>query len=156
MLEHGREYGTTTGRERRCGWMDLVALRYAVRLNRMSALAITKLDVLSGHRAAAGGGPLPLQGGRRPRQFPYHQSILHSAKPEYKELPGFDEDITGCRSEADLPPRPATTSTSSPNSSACRCGSSAWAPAATRSSGSATSRASGRLSSGHRPRGRRP
>ncbi len=48
MLERGHEYGTTTGRERRCGWMDLVALRYAVRLNRMSALTITKLDVLSG------------------------------------------------------------------------------------------------------------
>src|SRR3982750_3362614 len=48
MLERGHEYGTTTGRQRRCGWLDLVALRYAVRLNRMTALTITKLDVLSG------------------------------------------------------------------------------------------------------------
>ena len=71
MLERGHEYGTTTGRERRCGWMDLVALRYAVRLNRMSALTITKLDVLSGidplrvavrYRSQRGSGlrPLPL------------------------------------------------------------------------------------------------
>jgi adenylosuccinate synthase len=105
MLERGHEYGTTTGRERRCGWMDLVALRYAVRLNRMSALAITKLDVLSGV------GPLRVAVRYRSREgalldsFPYHQSILHSATPEYEELPGFDEDITECRSEADLPPQ---------------------------------------------------
>ena len=94
MLERGHEFGTTTGRERRCGWIDLVALRYAVRLNRMNALAITKLDVLQRHRPAAGRGPLPLQA-RAPSStsFPYHQSILHSAEPEYEELPGFDGDI---------------------------------------------------------------
>ena len=103
MLERGHEYGTTTGRERRCGWMDLVALRYAVRLNGMSALAITKLDVLSGI------GPLKVAVRYRSREgalldrFPYHQSILHGAEPEYEELPGFDEAIEGCRSEADLP-----------------------------------------------------
>ena len=90
MLERGHEYGTTTGRERRCGWMDLVALRYAVRLNRMSALTITKLDVLSGL------DPLRVAVRYRSREgavfdrFPYHQSILHSAVPEYEELPGFD------------------------------------------------------------------
>ena len=93
MLERGHEYGTTTGRERRCGWIDLVALRYAVRLNRMSALAITKLDVLSGL------DPLRVAVRYRSREgalldsFPYHQSILHSATPEYEELPGFDADI---------------------------------------------------------------
>src|SRR6476659_2620239 len=103
MLERGHEYGTTTGRERRCGWMDLGALRYAVRLNRMSALTITKLDVLSGL------DPLRVAVRYRSREgavfdtFPYHQSILHSAKPEYEELPGFDGDLTGCRSEDDLP-----------------------------------------------------
>jgi adenylosuccinate synthase len=103
MLEQGHEYGTTTGRERRCGWMDLVALRYAVRINRMSALAITKLDVLSGIH------PLRVAVRYRSREgavldrFPYHQSILHSVEPEYEELPGFDGDITACRGEADLP-----------------------------------------------------
>jgi adenylosuccinate synthase len=103
MVEAGHEFGTTTGRRRRCGWMDLVALRYAVRLNRMSSLAITKLDVLSGL------GPLRVAVRYRSKEgavldsFPYHQSILHSATPEYEELPGFDEDIGACREQADLP-----------------------------------------------------
>jgi adenylosuccinate synthase len=103
IVERGHEFGTTTGRRRRAGWMDLVALRYAVRLNRMDALAITKLDVLSGI------GPLRVAVRYRSREgavldsFPYHQSILHSATPEYEELPGFDEEIGGCREEKDLP-----------------------------------------------------
>jgi adenylosuccinate synthase len=103
MLERGHEFGTTTGRRRRCGWMDLVALRYAVRLNRLDALAITKLDVLSGI------GPLRVAVRYRSKEgaeldtFPYHQSILHSATPEYEELPGFDADLTACRDAADLP-----------------------------------------------------
>jgi adenylosuccinate synthase len=103
LRERGHEFGTTTGRERRCGWLDLVALRYATRLNRLSALAITKLDVLSGLD--------PLRVAVRYRgvegavfeEFPYHQSILHTASPEYEELPGWEGDITGCRSEDDLP-----------------------------------------------------
>jgi adenylosuccinate synthase len=103
MVQRGHEFGTTTGRKRRCGWMDLVALRYAVRLNRMDALAITKLDVLSGI------GPLRLAVRYRSKEgaeletFPYHQSILHSATPEYEELPGFDLDLDSCRSADDLP-----------------------------------------------------
>ena len=103
MLQKGHEFGTTTGRRRRCGWMDLVALRYAVRLNRMDALAITKLDVLSGI------GPLRVAVRYRSKEgaeldtFPYHQSILHSATPEYEELPGFDLDLTSCRRAEDLP-----------------------------------------------------
>jgi len=103
MVEQGREFGTTTGRRRRCGWMDLVALRYAVRLNSLDSLAVTKLDVLQGL------GPLRVAVRYRSKEgavldsFPYHQSILHSATPEYEELPGFDEDIGGCREEADLP-----------------------------------------------------
>ncbi len=103
IVERGHEFGTTTGRRRRAGWMDLVALRYAVRLNRMDSLAITKLDVLSGI------GPLRVAVRYRSKEgavldsFPYHQSILHSATPEYEELPGFDEEIGECREEADLP-----------------------------------------------------
>jgi adenylosuccinate synthase len=103
MLQKGHEFGTTTGRRRRCGWMDLVALRYAVRLNRMDALAITKLDVLNRI------GPLRVAVRYRSKEgavldtFPYHQSILHSATPEYEELPGFDLDLTSCRSADDLP-----------------------------------------------------
>jgi adenylosuccinate synthase len=103
LVDRGHEFGTTTGRRRRAGWMDLIALRYAVRLNRMDALAITKLDVLSGI------GPLRVAVRYRSKEgavldsFPYHQSILHSATPEYEELPGFDEDIGECREEKDLP-----------------------------------------------------
>jgi len=105
MLERGHEYGTTTGRERRCGWLDLVALRYAVRLNGMTALTITKLDVLKGI------DPLRVAVRYRSKEgaifdsFPYHQSILHSAEPEYEELPGFDVDVEGARTEAELPPQ---------------------------------------------------
>ncbi len=104
MAEKGREVGTTTGRPRRCGWLDLVALRYATRLNRLSKLAITKLDVLSGldkvRIAVRYRGP----GDAVFDEFPYHQSILHSAVAEYEEMPGWGEDITGARSEAELPP----------------------------------------------------
>jgi adenylosuccinate synthase len=103
MLERGREYGTTTGRERRCGWMDLVALRYAVRLNRMTSLAITKLDVLSGLQTLRVAVRYRSREGAVLDSFPYHQSILHSAKPEYEELPGFDADLENCRSADDLP-----------------------------------------------------
>jgi adenylosuccinate synthase len=103
MRDRGHEFGTTTGRERRTGWLDLVALRYATRLNRLSALAITKLDVLTGLD--------PLRIAVRYRgsedavfdEFPYHQSILHTASAAYEELPGWDDDISGARSEADLP-----------------------------------------------------
>jgi adenylosuccinate synthase len=103
LRERGGEVGTTTGRPRRCGWLDLVALRYAARLNSMSALAVTKLDVLSGID--------PLRVCVRYRhpdgaifdEFPYHQSIIHSVEPEYEELPGFEGDIGDCRREKDLP-----------------------------------------------------
>jgi adenylosuccinate synthase len=103
MLERGHEFGTTTGRRRRCGWMDLIALRYAVRLNRMNALTITKLDVLSGIDPLRVAVRYRSKEGAVLDSFPYHQSILHSAEPEYENLPGFDADISGCRSEADLP-----------------------------------------------------
>ncbi len=103
MLERGHEFGTTTGRRRRCGWMDLVALRYAVRLNRMSALTITKLDVLSGINPLRVAVRYRSKEGAVFDSFPYHQSILHSAVPEYEELPGFDADISAARSEDDLP-----------------------------------------------------
>jgi adenylosuccinate synthase len=103
MLERGHEFGTTTGRQRRCGWLDVVALRYAARLNGMTALALTKLDVLAGID--------PLRVAVRYRhpegavfdEFPYHQSILHTAEAEYEELPGFEGEIGSCRREADLP-----------------------------------------------------
>jgi adenylosuccinate synthase len=103
LVERGHEYGTTTGRERRCGWIDLVALRYAVRLNGMTALTITKLDVLSGLDPLRVAVRYRSREGAVFEEFPYHQSILHSAEPEYEDLPGFDAEIGECRTEQDLP-----------------------------------------------------
>ena len=103
IREKGGEYGTTTGRARRVGWIDLVALRYAARLNTLTALAITKLDVL------AGLDPIRIcvryrnDEGAEFDHFPYHQTVLHHASGDYIEMPGFTEDITGARSESDLP-----------------------------------------------------
>ena len=103
LRDRGHEFGTTTGRERRCGWLDLVALRYATRLNRLAALAITKLDVLSGLETLRVAVRYRGSEGAVFEEFPYHQSIIHTATPEYEELPGWEGDISACRSEADLP-----------------------------------------------------
>jgi adenylosuccinate synthase len=103
IREAGGEYGTTTGRPRRVGWVDLVGLRYAARLNTLTHLAITKLDVLTGlgtlRVCTSYRGPEEA----RFSEFPYHQTVLHQAAGEYEELPGWDEDITECREETDLP-----------------------------------------------------
>jgi adenylosuccinate synthase len=104
LSKRGHEIGTTTGRERRCGWIDLVALRYATRLNRLTALAITKLDVLSGLDRLRLAVRYRGSEGAVFDEFPYHQSILHSATPEYEELPGWEDDVGGARSESELPP----------------------------------------------------
>jgi adenylosuccinate synthase len=103
LRDRGSEIGTTTGRERRCGWLDLVALRYACRLNRLSSLVITKLDVLAGLDPIRVAVRYRSSEGAVLDDFPYHQSIIHHAVPEYEELPGFDAEIGDCRSEGDLP-----------------------------------------------------
>src|SRR5690349_583377 len=103
MRELGHEYGTVTGRSRRCGWLDLVALRYAVRVNGIDQLALTKLDVLS-HFAE-----LPVcvryrtRDGAETRDFPAHQSDFHAAQPVFEVLPGWSEPIDGCASADELP-----------------------------------------------------
>ena len=101
----GNEYGTTTGRPRRCGWLDLAILRYAARVNGLDELALTKLDVLSG---------LPRlkvavayqRGGERIDAFPAEFGVesLAEWEPVYAELPGWEEDITGVRQREALPP----------------------------------------------------
>ncbi len=103
IVEAGHEFGTTTGRRRRAGWMDLIALRYAVRLNKMDSLAITKLDVLSGLGSLRVAVRYRSREGAVLDSFPYHQTILHGATPEYEDLPGFDDDLTACKTAADLP-----------------------------------------------------
>jgi adenylosuccinate synthase len=103
LREAGGEFGTTTGRPRRCGWLDLVALKYAARINGLTALVLTKLDALTGfdpiNVAVRYLGPE----GASFEQFPYHQSILHKAEPEYREFPGWHESIQGVRTYEDLP-----------------------------------------------------
>jgi adenylosuccinate synthase len=103
MREAGHEFGTTTGRPRRCGWLDLVALRYAVRLNGLTGLAITKLDVLTGIDPLCVATEYIGPEGATFSEFPYHQSILHKATGTYTELPGWHEDISGARSLEELP-----------------------------------------------------
>jgi adenylosuccinate synthase len=103
IRDAGGEFGTTTGRARRTGWLDLVALRYAARMNGLTGLVVTKLDVLTGidplHVAVRYLGPE----GATFEEFPYHQSILHKARGDVIELPGWHENISGCRSVEELP-----------------------------------------------------
>jgi adenylosuccinate synthase len=103
LREAGGEFGTTTGRPRRTGWLDLVALRFAVRINGLTALAVTKLDVLTGIDPLCVGVRYRGPEGATFDTFPYHQSILHKATAEYDSLPGWHEDITGVRSWDELP-----------------------------------------------------
>ncbi|MEW6446942.1 MAG: adenylosuccinate synthase [Bacillota bacterium] len=98
----GREFGTTTGRPRRCGWFDAVVARYAVRINGLDYLSVTKLDVLTG---------IPVLkicrayrcGGEEITHFPASLNLLSTCEPVYEELPGWEEDITGARRLEDLP-----------------------------------------------------
>ena len=103
LREAGGEFGTTTGRPRRCGWLDLVALKYAARMNGLTALVVTKLDALTGFEPLKVATRYLGPEGASFDEFPYHQSILHKAKPEYREFPGWNEDITGVRSYDELP-----------------------------------------------------
>jgi adenylosuccinate synthase len=103
IRRRGGEFGTTTGRPRRTGWMDLVALRYAARLNTLSGLVITKLDVFSGFDSICVGTRYRGAEEATFDSFPYHQSVLHHATAEYDELPGWREDLTECRTASDLP-----------------------------------------------------
>jgi adenylosuccinate synthase len=103
IRRRGGEFGTTTGRPRRTGWLDLVALRYAARLNTMTALAITKLDVLSGFDRIGVCTSYRGAEGAEFEDFPYHQSVLHHTSSELTELPGWSEDLGECRTLSDLP-----------------------------------------------------
>jgi adenylosuccinate synthase len=103
IRERGGEFGTTTGRPRRTGWLDLVALKYAARINSLTALVITKLDVFSGFETIRVCTGYRSDEGATFETFPYHQSVLHHAAGEYTELPGWTEDISRARSEHELP-----------------------------------------------------
>lgn len=99
----GNEFGTTTGRPRRCGWLDLVALRYAVMLNGVDSLALMLLDVLSGIGELKLCTAYKLPDGSTTQRFLPDARALAGATPVYESIEGFDEDITGITKRADLP-----------------------------------------------------
>ena len=102
IRETGREFGTTTGRARRVGWLDLPAIRYTAQLNGVTHLAITLLDVLSAVEEIKICVGYEIDG-ERTDVYPMHQTDLHHAQPIYKSLPGWGVDITGARMRGDLP-----------------------------------------------------
>ena len=102
LIEIGHEYGTNTGRRRRTGWFDAVMLRHAVRLNSLSEVALTKLDVFDTFDTIKVCTAYELDGETYTR-LPYHQSVLHKVTPVYTEFAGWKCDISGVTSRADLP-----------------------------------------------------
>jgi adenylosuccinate synthase len=102
IRERGREYGTTTGRARRCGWLDLVALRYAVMLNGVTGIALMLLDVLSGFDEIKVCTNYRVAGRTIDRFLPDAAALAH-AEPVYDTLPGWDADLTHAKRRADLP-----------------------------------------------------
>jgi len=103
LRELGGEYGTVTGRERRCGWLDLVALRYAVRVNGMTSLALTKLDVLSDFDELPVCVRYRLRDGSETEHFPAHQSDFHHAEPVWETLPGWAQPLDEASTLDELP-----------------------------------------------------
>jgi len=103
IRRRGGEFGTTTGRARRTGWLDLVALRYASRLNTMTSLVVTKLDVLSGLDRIQVCTSYQGADGAEFDDFPYHQTVLHHARAKLTEVGGWREDLGECRTMSDLP-----------------------------------------------------
>jgi adenylosuccinate synthase len=99
----GAEFGTTTGRERRCGWLDLVGLRYAVRLNGLTELVLTKLDVLSEFNSIPVCVAYKLPDGTITEEFPAHQSDFHHAEPVWEDRPGWNTDISDATEWDQLP-----------------------------------------------------
>jgi adenylosuccinate synthase len=103
VRDRGGEFGTVTGRERRCGWLDLVALRYAVRVNGITSLALTKLDVLSTFVELPVCVRYLLPDGTETADFPAHQSDFHHCRPVYETLTGWEEPLDTCDSLESLP-----------------------------------------------------
>ena len=102
LIEKGAEFGVVTGRRRRCGWLDLISLKYSVRVNTLTELFITKLDVLSGLdeiKLCVG----YKNGDEVITDYPYQQSILYNAQPVYETFEGWEEDITSIKNFEELP-----------------------------------------------------
>ena len=102
LRQAGREFGSTTGRPRRCGWFDALVARYAVRVNGLSGIAITKLDVLSGLETIKVCTGYSYRGSVLD-EIPASLEVMEQCTPIYEELPGWSEDITKAKSMAELP-----------------------------------------------------
>jgi adenylosuccinate synthase len=102
LIERGHEYGTNTGRRRRVGWFDVVMQRHAVRLNSLTELALTKLDILDPLDSVKVCVAYELEGVRFDH-LPYHQSVLHKVTPIYEELRGWKQDLSGVTHRSELP-----------------------------------------------------
>ena len=102
LRDVGREFGTTTGRPRRCGWFDAVAMRYSVRSNGIDEVVMVKLDVLRGFEKLRVCTAYETDSGRT-EEMPATAPGLAKVRPVYVDLPGFDEDVTGARRPEDLP-----------------------------------------------------
>lgn len=102
LRKTGHEYGTTTGRPRRCGWYDAPIARYSARINGLTDFVLTKLDVLTGIKEIPVCVAYDVDG-KRVEEVPVSQSDFHHAIPIYENFPGWEEDITGCRKFEDLP-----------------------------------------------------
>ena len=102
LRKTGHEYGTTTGRPRRCGWVDTVIGRYATRINGVTDFVVTKLDVLTGLEQVPICVAYDVDGVRHD-EMPVSQSDFHHATPVYETMPGWWEDISGCRTFEELP-----------------------------------------------------
>jgi adenylosuccinate synthase len=102
LREKGFEFGTTTGRERRCGWFDAPVAKFATRINGLTDIFLTKLDVLTGIKEIPVCVAYEVDG-KRMEEIPVSQSDFHHAKPIYETYPGWDEDITTAKKFEDLP-----------------------------------------------------
>ena len=99
IAKQGNEFGATTGRPRRCGWLDLVALKYSVKLNNLTELCITKLDVLDSFKEIKACINYEVDG----KTTSFKSRLLHKAKPIYKSFEGWDCSLEKCKNYADLP-----------------------------------------------------
>ena len=102
LRREGAEFGATTGRSRRCGWFDAVGVRHAVRMNGMTGIALTKLDVLTGFKK------IPIctayrHDGEVVHEFPASSKVMHGAKPIYEEMAGWEAPLDDARKFSDLP-----------------------------------------------------
>jgi adenylosuccinate synthase len=103
LVDVGREFGTVTGRRRRAGWLDCVMLRLAVRLNSLTELALTKLDVLDGFEQVKVCTGYRLDG-RDLQHYPDRSDLVARVEPVYRTLPGWGTNLSAARERADLPP----------------------------------------------------